>query len=176
MSLTAQELFDGIGASERFAGRVHWARTLPLAGTPGHLYFFRRARAISSVDLAATSQSCGNVEVCLMRMDGTPILYVGSRGMAVATVFVPPTDAGIERFEWVAHTHPLEMATPEEGVAQGPTPADRTALETIHDRWGQTESTVVVCRGGRVVREVSFRIERDLRTPLGTGRLWTPAD
>jgi hypothetical protein len=121
MSLTAQELFDGIGASERFSGRVHWASGVPFAGTPGHLYLFRRRREISFADLAAIAQSCGNVEVCLMRMDGIPMIYVGSRSMAIATVFVPPRDIGIESFEWVAHTHPLEMETPEEGVAHGPT-------------------------------------------------------
>ena len=174
MSLTAQELYDGIGAAEEFSGRIHWATGVPLAGTPGHLYFFRRRLAINSAELAMTSHRSGGVEACLMRMDGTPIIYIGSRGIATATVFVPPTDIGIESFEWVAHTHPLEMESAEEGIARGPTGADRRALERIHERWGQTESTVVVCRRGRVVEEVTFRIERDLRLPPGTGRLWTP--
>jgi hypothetical protein len=176
MSLTAAELFDGIGASDRFSGRVHWVSGMPFAGTPGHLYFFRQRRSVSSANLAAISHRSGDVEVCLMRMDGIPIIYIGSRGIAVATVFVPPTDIGIDTYEWVAHTHPLEMETPYEGVAEGPTRADRQALETIHERWGQTQSTVVVCRGGRVEREVTFSIERDGRTPPHTGRLWTPTD
>ncbi len=174
MSLTAQELYDGIGASERFSGRIHWATDVPFAGTPGHLYVFRRRRRITSAHLAAITHRSGDVEVCLMRMDGIPMIYIGSRGMAVATVFVPPTDIGIESYEWVAHTHPLEMETPYEGVAHGATPADRRALETIHERWGQTESTVIVCRRGRVEREAPFAIEYDGRTPAGTRRLWTP--
>jgi hypothetical protein len=176
MSLTAQELFDAIGRSARFRGKVHWARSVPLTGTPLHLYFITGRRRITSAHLAATSQRSGNVEVCLMRMDGTAIVYIGGRGVAAATVFVPPADVGIERFEWVAHTHPQEMATREEGVSSGPTLADRAALEIIHDRWGQTQSTMIVCRRGRVVREVTFRIERDLRVPTGTGRLWAPSE
>jgi len=176
MSLTAEELFEGIGASERFSGRMHWATGVPFAGVSGHLYIFRRRRSISSAELAAITHRSGDIEVCLMRMDGFPLIYIGSRAMAVATVFVPPVDVGIETYEWVAHTHPLEMETPYEGVALGPTRADRQALETIHERWGQTESTVIICRGGRVDREVTFGIERDMRTPPGTGRLWTPAE
>lgn len=174
MSLSAQELYDGIGASERFAGRMHWASGVPFAGTPGHLYVFRTRRRITSANLAAITHRSGDVEVCLMRMDGVPMVYIGSRGIAVATVFVPPTGIGIDRFEWVAHTHPLEMESAEEGVARGATRADRDALEAIHSRWGQTESTVIVCRRGRVERETTFSIERDIRTPPGTRRLWAP--
>lgn len=175
MSLNAQELFDGIRASERFSNSVHWASNVPFSGSPGHLYIFREQdRSISWADLAAITNRSGNIEVCLMRMDGIPMIYIGSRRIAIATVFVPPVDIGIESYEWVAHTHPLEMESSEEGVARGPTPEDRRALVMIHERWGQTESTVIICRGGSVERAVRFRIENDTRTPPGTGRLWRP--
>jgi hypothetical protein len=176
MGMTAQQLFEGIGGSERFSGRIHWAAGTRFAGVPGHLYVYRHARHIEPRHLAAISHASGDVEVCLMRFDGIPVIYVGARAMAVATVFVPDRSSGLETFEWVAHTHPLEMESAAEGVARGATPADRRALETIHDRWGQTESTVIVCRAGRVLRVVPFRIERDARIAPGTGRLWHPGD
>jgi len=89
---------------------------------------------------------------------------------------VPPRDVGIERFEWLAHTHPLEMASDHASVSRGATAQDRIALERIHEVWGQTRSTVVVCRGGRVEQLVDFRIERDQRSPYGRdGELWTPS-
>ncbi|AKJ31912.1 hypothetical protein [Caldimonas brevitalea] len=176
MSFTAEELYESLGNTPRFRGRIHWATRPVFAGLHGHLYLFRQRRAITDAQLAATTHRSGDVEVCLMRMDGIPMIYVSHGGVAAATVFVPDRESGIERFEWVAHTHPLEMGTAQERIAQGATAADRTALERIHERWGQTRSTIVVCRAGRVVRAVPFAIERDGRMPPGTGQLWRPSD
>lgn len=175
MALSTRELMEGIGASERFRDRVHLVRALPFSGQSGHLYFSALPGAISPAMLARITQQSGNAEVCLMRMDDTRVMYIGVRGFAVANVFVPPRDMGIERFEWLAHTHPLEMSNDHARVSEGPTAEDRIALERIHEIWGQTQSTVVVCRGGQVERLVEFRIERDQRSPYGSdGTLWTP--
>lgn len=176
MALSTTELMEAIGASERFRDRVHLVRSVPFSGRSGHMYFYARRGPVSPVMLARITQQSGNAEVCLMRMDSTRVIYIGVRGFAVANVFVPPRDVGIERFEWLAHTHPLEMASDHASVSRGATAQDRIALERIHEVWGQTRSTVVVCRGGRVEQLVDFRIERDQRSPYGRdGELWTPS-
>jgi hypothetical protein len=50
--------------------------------------------------------------------------------------------------------------------------------EELFDGIGASErfSGLVLCCGGRVVRELPFRIERDTRTPLGTSRPWVPSE
>lgn len=136
---------------------VHRVGIPHFAGRPGHHYFV--GRRPSNVELARMSQHSGNAEVQLVRINQTHIVNVGNRGTANVALFVPPPQDGIESFEWIAHTHPLEMENVYESVAFGGTNEDFQGLGRVHRMWGQHESTVVVCRHGRVVRVVTIRPE-----------------
>jgi hypothetical protein len=152
--LTTDELFATYVA--RFGEeRVHRAGIPHFAGRPGHHYFV--GRRPTNVELARMSHHSGPAEVSLIRINRTFIVNVGNRGIPNAALFMPERVDGVESFEWIAHTHPLEMENAYHSVAHGGTREDREALERVHRRWGQIESTVVVCRAGRLVRAVPFR-------------------
>lgn len=174
---TTDEILEGLGNSPDIAsGRVHAVAHVPFAGQAGHHYVLRGHREPSDRDLARTSRQSHHSEVALTRINDTYILYVGNTHIAIATLWIPRLQEGIESFEWIAHTHPLEQEDALEGVARGPTPADRRALRQVHTRWGQESSRVVVCRAGSVVGEpVTFRVsdEDDPLTRPGRG-IWTP--
>ena len=152
--LDGDELFASYVA--RFgAERVHRVGIPHFTGHAGHHYFV--GRRPTNVDLARMSQLSGNAEVVLIRINRTHIVNVGNPGIANAALFMPPRQDGIESFEWIAHTHPLEMESVYEDVAYGGTSKDYEAIATVHAAWGQVETTVVVCRRGRVVRAVTIR-------------------
>lgn len=174
---TPEEIF-AFYANDREVGpdRVHWQRSIPFPGRPGHFYFLsRRPRPPSHRDLARITAHSGHPEVVLMRINSTYVVSIGNRGVANATVRIPPRLDGIDSFTLLAHTHPLEMENKYEGVARGPTNADFTMIGILSNRWDQTDSTVVVCRGGHVERVVSYRPEPDEAGRRPDGRLWTPS-
>jgi len=153
--------------------RVHWQRRVPFSGQVGHYYFFRRRRTpISFEDMARITRLSGNAEVVLTRINSVFIIYIGNRSIATATLTVPVPQEGIEEFQWIAHTHPLERESEYESVPRGADDADRRALRIVAQRWHQNESTVIVCRDGRVIAAVPFRAETDEVMP--GGRIWTP--
>lgn len=138
--------------------RIHWQRAIPFSGRVGHYYFFRRRRRrISFEDMARITRLSNNAEVTQIRINSAYIIHIGNVAVATATLTVPARQDGIEEYEWIAHTHPLEQENDYQMIARGPTPADRLALTIVSERWGQNESTVLVCRGGWVEREVTFR-------------------
>lgn len=153
------------------AERVHRVGIPHFAGRPGHHYFV--GRRPSNAELARMSQHSGNAEVALIRINRTHIVNVGNQGIANAALFVPPRQDGVESFEWIAHTHPLEMESEYEHVSHGGTRADFDALERIHRIWGQRATVVVVCRRGRVVSVVTIRPEPPERPDI---HVVTPGD
>jgi len=173
---TTAEIFEGLSNAEALQGRVHWVQHLPFGGRPGHHYVLRRhRRAPTDAELARTSQQSHNAEVALTRVNDTYIVFVGNTHVATATLWIPRVQDGIESFRWLAHTHPLEQEDAGETVRHGPSPDDRRALSRVKDRWGQTESKVIVCRRGRVERVVPFGPEEDdAGGGRRGGRIWTP--
>jgi hypothetical protein len=170
MGATNEELFASFQA--QFPRRVHrrTART-PFAGSPGHHYFV--PRRLSSAVLAQTTLRSRHAEVSMVGINGhTHVVSIGNPGVATAMLIVPARSSDITSFEWIAHTHPLEQENEYQGVARGPTPADFTALNEVASRFGNASSVVIVCRGGRVVDEVEFHAEPQVRTR--PGRIWTP--
>lgn len=148
---------------------VHVESRLSFHGMPGHYYVVPRAP--TDTQMAQITQRCGNAEVTYMRINDAHLLYVGARGFATATFLIPSRGEGIEEFHWVVHTHPLDQANQDQAIAEGPTNRDFEALDQVNRSWGQSESRVIVCRRGRIIRVVSFRVERqtslsDVRTPL----------
>ena len=140
---------------------VHQQVDTPFRGQPGHYYFV--GRRVSNEHLAQISFRSRHAEAALIKMNDAYIVSIGNTGVATATIVVPAQAArqqGIEEYRWIAHTHPLEQESADQGVARGPTGADFEALEQLHHRgWGQNESVVIVCRGGRVIEVVPFRRE-----------------
>lgn len=162
---------------ERFAGvgKVHWKRRrrIPFAGQTGHYYFLRDCTTpISFDEMAQMTRLSGNAEVSQMRVNDAYFIYVANRGIAAGTIWLPLREEGIEEVEWIAHTHPREQENDQERIIEGPTRSDMRTIDLLASRWNQTESTIVNCRGGRVVRTVVFRPEPDFES----GRLtFTPS-
>ena len=142
---------------------VHKVGIPHFTGRPGHHYFVRRRP--TNQDLARMSHHSRNAEVVLIRINHTFIVNVGNPGVANAALFMPQHQDGIESFEWIAHTHPLEQESVYDRVAHGGTSADYEAIARAHTRWGQAETTVVVCQRGRVVTEVIIRPEPPMGRP-----------
>jgi hypothetical protein len=170
VAATNEELFASFQA--QFPRRVHRRTTrTPFAGSPGHHYFV--PRRLTSAVLAQTTLRSRNAEVSMVAINGhTHVVSVGNPGVATATLIVPARSSDIASFEWIAHTHPLEQENQYQGVARGPTDADFRALNEVASRFGSAGSVVIVCRGGRVVNEVEFHSEPQVRSP--SGRIWTP--
>lgn len=126
------------------------------ASAPGHHHFV--ARAYRPRELAQITAHSGHAEVTLVRINRTHIISIGNRHFATATLIMPARSDIITSFEWIAHTHPLEQGNEEQSVSHGATEADRAALARVHERFGQTESKVIVCRGGRVLHIRPFRV------------------
>jgi hypothetical protein len=169
---TPDEIFEGYANHPRYRGIVHWQQRVPFRGVPGHLYFLRRRRPPGDADLAGVSHRSQNAEAALMRINDVYTIKLGSAGIAHASLHVPPRQDGIEEFELLAHTHPLELENAYERIARGPSRGDWSALESLSSRWGQRQSAIIVCRRGRVVASVPFRVED--ADPLAAGRLWAP--
>jgi hypothetical protein len=171
---TAEEIFEAyVGTLADGVNIIHWQTGVPFVGQFGHHYFLRhRHRALRSIELAKISAHSGNAEAALCRVNNTYIVTIGAHREAVATMQIPSRQEGIEEFEWIAHTHPLEQENREIRVPRGSSRQDYDALGRAFHLWGQSESVVIVCRGGRVVEEVLFRFVPEVDTR--PGHLWTP--
>lgn len=164
--LTLNEIYESY-VSSYGDDHVHRQAGTPFRGLPGHHYFVCNeqhvCRRVSNEHLAQISLRSRHAEAALIKMNDAYIVSIGNTGVATATIVVPAQAArqqGIEEYRWIAHTHPLEQESADQGVARGPTGADFEALEQLHHRgWGQNESVVIVCRGGRVIEVVPFRRE-----------------
>ena len=158
--LTVNDIFESY-LSSYGDDRVHRQADSPFRGHPGHFYFV--GRRVSNEHLAQISFRSHHAEAALIKMNDAYIVSIGNTGVATATIVVPAQAArqrGIEEYRWIVHTHPLEQESADQGVARGPTGADFEALEQLQRRgWGQSESVVIVCRGGRVIDVVPFRRE-----------------
>ena len=158
--LTVNDIFESY-VSSYGDDHVHRQAGTPFRGLPGHFYFVDRR--VSNEHLAQISFRSRHAEAALIKMNDAYIVSIGNTGVATATIVVPAQVArqqGIEEYRWIAHTHPLEQESADQGVARGPTGADFEALEQLHRRgWGQSESVVIVCRGGRVIKVVLFTRE-----------------
>lgn len=134
--------------------RVHRARRMIFAGRPGHLYLMPRRP--TDAQMARISNTSGKVETALIRINDAFFVKIGNRGVAQVHIFVPQrddesVDMAITEFEWINHTHPLDMANDHQMIARGATEADRRTLELANRRFGQARSYVILCRNGRVV-------------------------
>ena len=158
--LTVNDIFESY-LSSYGEDRVHRQARTPFRGYPGHHYFV--GRRVSNEHLARISFRSQHAEAALVKMNDAYIVSIGNTGVATALIVVPPQAArqqGIEEYRWIAHTHPLDQESADQGVARGPTGVDYEALEQLHRRgWGQSESVVIVCRGGRVIEVIPFRRE-----------------
>ncbi len=156
--LTVNDIFESY-VSRYGDDRVHRQADTPFRGHPGHHYFV--GRRVRNEHLAQISFRSRHAEAALIKMNDAYIVSIGNTGVATAIIAVPAQAArqqGIEEYRWIAHTHPLDQESADQGVARGPTGADFEALEQLHRRgWGQSESVVVICRGGRVIEVVPFR-------------------
>jgi hypothetical protein len=173
---TDRDIFESYVNNPRVGQRlVQWQPRMPFAGRCGHYYFIRPCRrAPTNDDLARITRNSHNAEATLTRINDTYIVHIGNRGVATASLMIPSRQDGIEEFQWIAHTHPLEQEDAYQRIARGPTAADRETLRILSSRWGQTESLVIVCRRGRVETCVPFRVEPSETAGTG-GRLWTPS-
>ena len=173
--LAPNEIFDIFNAT--YPGRVHQQHHVPFGGAAGHIYFVLTCPTYQQ--LAQITPRSRNAEVGCYRINDAYILTIGNTGVASGRVIVPDESgrrAGIEEVEWIAHTHPLEQRSHDEAIAEGAGRADRAGLRRLTSLWRQERSVVVVCRGGRVVRDgikeftgVDWPSERS-----PDGRLWTP--
>lgn len=164
---TPDEIASAYAATLR--GRVHRADRGAFAGEAGHYYFVspsdfagsgNRARRRSNELLAQITRRSRNPEVALCRINDAYFVKIGTPGMAAMTVEPPQRgQRGFQEFELVAHTHPLELADEYAGVADRATATDIETLNQIRDRWHQTRSLVVVCRGGRAISSQSFNAD-----------------
>jgi len=153
--------------------RGHRVGGLSFVGQPGHYYFV--PRALSNPELARLTCRSGHAEVTLTRVNDAHIIHIGNRGVATGTFSIPERRDGIELFQWIPHTHPLEQENEYQMIAHGPTQQDRAALRLLFQQWRQTESTVVVCRGGRVAKVAPFQLEPGDIPLRSLGRpIWTP--
>ena len=152
---TIEEIFAAYVA-EYGQRRVRRSGAVTFVGQPGHYYFV--PRALNNRELARLTSRSGSAEVTLTRVNSAHIVHIGNRGVATATLTVPRRGDGIEEFRWIAHTHPLEQEDNYQMIARGPTAQDRLVLRRVYEQWEQTESTVVVCRGGGIERVVQFRL------------------
>lgn len=168
---TNEEIFESY-VNAFGARRVHWQRRIPFSGQVGHYYFLRRRTPASFEEMARITRLSSNAEVTLTRINSAYIIHIGNPRIATAVLSVPYVQEGIEEFQWIAHTHPLEQENEYQMIARGPTDADRLALTIVAERWNQNESTVIVCQGGRVINTVVFRVETNEVLP--GGEIWTP--
>lgn len=153
---TVEEIFESYQTQFQ-QERVHRQESLPFRGRPGHYYFVNRRPTYE--DLAQISFRSSHAEAALIKINDAYIVKIGNTGVANAAIRVPTQQDGIEDYQWIAHTHPLEQENHQQRVARGPTAADRIALREINSRgWDQTGSTVIICRGGRVVDTVTFHL------------------
>lgn len=145
--------------------RVHRSRQNEIRNPrAGHMYLVPGRP--TDTQMASHSNQAGPAEAALLKINDAYFVKFGGRGSAAANIFNPQrdpvtADQAIVEFAWINHTHPLDMASRYETVIQGPSDADRTALRQISQRWHQTSSYIIVCRGGRVLRRVPFELERD---------------
>ncbi|MDX1980916.1 MAG: hypothetical protein SFV51_11645 [Bryobacteraceae bacterium] len=154
------------------AGRVHWAEPLPFTGRPGHHYFVRDAdrrrfrQPARRASIMARISARTGAEAGLMRINQTYIVFVGSRAAATIqpTFLARDTESGIEAFEWIAHTHPLQLRDRYQDIAHGATESDRRVLAAVYACWGQDRSEVIVTRGTHVVAINAFQLTPDERT------------
>ena len=106
-------------------------------------------------EMAAIAHRSGRTEVSLAQVDNTFFLSNGAAGMTrVSTRLLVhfrnlyQASIGIERFLWLAHTHPLDRSDRYQHVSYGATREDREVLRLLNAVTGQTVSRVVLCRGG----------------------------
>ena len=172
---TAAELFEFYARSPNIGrNRVRWQRRVPFAGRPGIYYFLAgRDQPLSPEEMAAITRLSHYPEVVLLRLNTTYVVYIGNRGVANASFFIPIRQQGMSEFRWISHTHPLEQESTEQGIARGPTNQDFETLKRLKRMWGQQESTVIVCRRGRVEEVVEFQPEPERLDPFAD--LWTPS-
>jgi hypothetical protein len=159
----------------RYRGLVHQVSSVPFRGAPGHHYFLpHRYRPRADFrELSQITDRSDDAEVSLVRFNGVHIVSVGNRNHGSATLIMPPRGTeGVEDFEWIAHTHPRDQENDQQRILQGASEEDRRALDQVFRAWGQTESTVVVCRGPRTERVVRFA--REVPEAFPGGRLWSP--
>jgi len=176
MGWNAAQLAEAYGNSPELHGRVHLVNHVPRSARPGHLYVLGGVRRQPTFEqLARLSQHSRHAEAALYQINGVYLIQMGPAGVAVVTVFIPRRQDGIESARWIAHTHPLEQENWQQGIAHGPTDADRLALGAMNRSWGQSESTLLVCRRGRIERTVEFTLEQDdAASAFSGGQLWTP--
>ena len=137
--LTVNVIFESY-VSRYGDDHVHRQAGTPFRGHPGHHYFVDRR--VSNEHLAQISFRSRHAEAALIKMNDAYIVSIGNTGVATATIVVPAQAArqqGIEEYRWIAHTHPLEQESADQGVARGPTGTDFEALEQLHRRgWDRT--------------------------------------
>jgi hypothetical protein len=155
--LTVDEIFESY-VNRYGQDRVHRQARTPFRGQPGHHYFV--GRRVSNEHLAQISDRSRHAEAALVQMNDAYIVSIGNVGIANAPIAIPPRAArrqGLEEFRWIAHTHPLEQENRYQSVARGATGADYDALEEIYRRgWGEEQSEVIICRGGRIIEVKPF--------------------
>ena len=146
--------------------RVHRSRQNEVRRPrPGHLYHVPGRP--TDTQMASMSDRAGPAEAALLKINDAYFVRIGVRGTATANVLIPQRDTvstpqAIVEFAWVNHTHPLDMENEYERVIQGPSDADHEALRHISRRWDQRSSYIIVCRNGRAIRRVEFRLEPDI--------------
>ncbi|NLI82385.1 MAG: hypothetical protein GX443_11990 [Deltaproteobacteria bacterium] len=159
MSATIEEIMAAYEG--QYPGRVHRQSTVPFSGSFGHYYFLSIFPTFEN--LAQITDQSQRAEVTLFQINNAYVIYVGNPHYATATFAIPVRDPEhrIVSFRWIAHTHPLDAAHRDEMISHGPTQSDLDALRTISARWGQSDSQIILCRGGRVERTVSFSLPPD---------------
>jgi len=145
----------------RYPGRVHRPRTHVFAGRPGHHYLVPAPDSAAAAHelMAAISALSANAEASLVRLNDAFVVTIARASTVSDPVTVPRRTVGISRFEWLAHTHPVELES-RYGVAPNlPTQSDVDALTKVNHIWGQETSTIVVCGAGEVLEVVHFSVD-----------------
>ena len=147
---------DEIVAAYRLRYDVHVVGSVLFHGVSGHFYVVPREP--TNPQLARLTPRCGNAEVSLTQLDSTYMIRVGDAGIARMALIVPQPGGSIDHFRWIAHTHPVDRRSRYYTVSRGATDEDREALARVFALWGQTQSRVVACAGGRVVNVDVFSV------------------